>query len=407
MSANQQKLAFAICALCYIFGGTVSTLLSANLPVVVAELSGENMSSAEVANIAAWLNAGFLYGWTLGGLLIGVVSDRIGRVKALALSVGLYGAFTIMVVFVEQWQWLLTFRFLAGMGVGGVLLVTTVYIAEIWPARNRLVALGILAIAFPIGIVMSGALTALFAHWQQTFWLGIIPLLMAFLALGLLPESSLWKQAQETDKQPFSALFAPEHLRNLIVGAIIYGSVLIGLWGLFSWLPTWVQGLLTGITDGQKERGLTMMLLGMGGIIGGTFSGFLMKKLGSRNTLLLTFMGLIVTCGLLFLTNKTFSPIIYGEIALLSLFFGISQGALSGYIPALFPTNIRATATGFCFNICRFFTAMAVFFVGALVDVLGGFSNALLTFTLAFVLAMVATYFGPANTGKMVDSQEF
>ena len=396
MTDRQQKLAFALCALCYLFGGTVSMLLSANLPVVVSELSGKTSPETELANIGAWLNASFLYGWMLGGLILGVVSDYIGRVKTLALSVGLYGLFTLLVVSVNGWEMLMAYRFIAGMGVGGVLLVSTVYIAEIWEVNSRPVALGILAIAFPVGIVLSGAMTAGFSHWQQTFWLGAIPLFLAFLTWRTLPESAQWKQNKPTAmQQGLGELFAPEHRRNLLVGSIIYGAVLIGLWGLFSWLPTWVQSLLTGISDGQKERGITMMLLGMGGIIGGIFSGFLMKRWGSRRTLLFTFAGLTVICGLLFLTNSTFSLIIYGEMALLALFFGISQGALSGYIPELFPTGIRATATGFCFNICRFFTATAVFFVGALVQWLGGYSNALLTFALAFVIAMAAAFYSP------------
>ena len=386
---------FALCAACYLLGGTVSMLLAANLPVVVSELVGKTVSEAELADIGAYLNAGFLYGWMFGGLFLGVVSDRIGRVKTFAFSAGLYGLFTLLVVFVKDWHLLLGCRFLTGFGVGGVLLVSTVYLAEIWEAKSRPVALGLLAVTFPVGIVLSGVLTAGFSHWQHTFSLGAIPLLLAVVAWFYLPESAAWQSTKREGRSTLATLFDPEYQRNLILGAILYGAVLIGLWGLFSWLPTWVQGLLQGVSDGQAERGLTMMLLGMGGIAGGSFSGFLMRALGSRKTLMLTLAGLIVTCGVLFLTNSRFSPIVYVEMAVLSMFFGISQGALSSYIPALFPSNIRATATGFCFNICRFFTATAVFFVGALVSLLGGFSNALLTFALAFVVAIVAAFYSP------------
>lgn len=392
------KFAFAICALCYMFGGMVSMLLSANLPVAVPELSGKTVSETELADIGAYLNAGFLYGWMLGGLLLGVVSDRIGRIKTLAFSTGLYGLFTCLVLFVNDWHTLLAFRFFAGFGVGGVLLISTVYISEIWKTETRAVMLGVLAVAFPVGIVLSGSVTAGFTYWKNTFSLGIIPLVLAVVTWISLPESAVWqktKQRAQQERPGGSLLLAPEHRRNLLLGSIIYGAVLVGLWGLFSWLPTWVHGLLGGASDGQAERGLTMMLLGMGGIIGGSFSGFLMRKWGSHYTLLFTFAGLIFCCGMLFLTNRTFSPVIYAEMAFLAMFFGISQGALSGYVPALFPAEIRATATGICFNICRFFTASAVFFVGTLVHWLGGFSNALLTFALAFVVAIVAAFFSP------------
>jgi len=198
-------------------------------------------------------------------------------------------------------------------------------------------------------------------------------------------------------------LLAPEYRRNLWFGAVIYAAVLIGLWGIFSWLPTWVQSLLGAESDGQQERGISMMLLGIGGILGGSFSGLLIKNLGMRGTLIMTFGGLVAACGLLFLTNTHFSVLIYAEIALLALFFGISQGVLSGYIPELFPSIIRATATGFCFNIGRVFTATAVFFVGTLVGVLGGFGPALLLFSIPFLIALAAAFFSPDNGGKMLD----
>jgi hypothetical protein len=108
---------------------------------------------------------------------------------------------------------------------------------------------------------------------------------------------------------------------------------------------------------------------------------------------MLCFAGCLVMAVLLFGFNTTFSAIIYPEIALLALFFGISQGLLSVYIPLLFPSAIRATATGFCFNIGRLFTAAAVFFVGAMVTTLGGYGNSLLTFSIVFLLGLITIYF--------------
>ena len=85
--------------------------------------------------------------------------------------------------------------------------------------------------------------------------------------------------------------------------------------------------------------------------------------------------------------------IVYIEIAFLALFFGASQGVLSAYIPELFPPAIRATATGFCFNIGRFVTGTVVFFVGALVVILGGYGNAIFTFSLVFIVGLITTLF--------------
>jgi len=277
------------------------------------------------------------------------------------------------------------------MGVGGVLLISTVYISEIWEDRSRAVILGVLAVCFPIGIVATGSLNLLFSNWRTAFGIGLVPVAVALLIFLLLPESDRWKGVGMVRKDQGS-IFDAQNGPNVVRGSLIFGAVLIGLWGIFSWLPTWAQSLLASGEDGQKERGLLMILLGMGGITGGVFSGILMNRFGKKNTLMATFTGCVVLCGVLFITNRTFSNIIYIETAMLACCFGISQGALSSYIPELFPVAVRGTATGFCFNVGRFFTATAVFFIGSLVTVLGGFGNALLVFSLPFLVALMVTF---------------
>ena len=137
---------------------------------------------------------------------------------------------------------------------------------------------------------------------------------------------------------------------------------------------------------------MSMMLLGMGGLTGGFFSGWLANALGLRKSMLLCFSACAILSFILFKTNTVIGPIIYAEIAVLALFFGASQGVLSAFIPQLFPVSIRSTATGFCFNIGRLFTATAVLFVGVLVSALGGYSNALFIFSLAFILGLLVLF---------------
>lgn len=130
--------------------------------------------------------------------------------------------------------------------------------------------------------------------------------------------------------------------------------------------------------------------MGMGGLTGGFISGWVVNLIGLRRSLILSFVVCSMVSFVLFKTNTTFSNIIYIEIAVLALFFGISQGVLSLYIPLLFPTPIRASATGFCFNIGRIFTGIAVLGVGVLVTTLGGYGNSLFIFSLVFVIGLVA-----------------
>jgi len=379
--------AFGLCAVAYALGGTASTLMATFLPVAVPELLGRPMTDAQLGHVGAYISAAFLYGWMAGGLAFGVVGDRLGRSRAVAVATGLYGLGMLLTVFAPNWPVLLLCRFLTGAGVGGVLLLTTVYLSEVWPARSRATVLGVLSVMFPVGIVATGGLNAGLVPWRQAFYLGLVPLVVAALMLVRLPESAHWIRHRQEPKQAVDWL--PNDRANLLTGVLVFGAVLIGLWGTFSWIPTWVQSLLPAGQAGGRERGLTMMLLGTGGIVGGMLSGPFLNGLGSRRTLLLTFASCAGGCALLFLTNPHFSPVIYAETALLALFFGLSQGTLSSIIPALFPVRIRATAAGISFNVGRFFTATAVFFVGTMVTALGGFSHALMLFSVAFVVAFL------------------
>ncbi len=383
---------FALCLVAYLFGGTASTLMATYLPVALPQLLERNTPEEQIEEVGAWVSAAFLYGWMTGGLLFGPLADRLGRVQALALATGLCGGAMLATVFVPNQYVLFLLRALTGAGVGGILLISTVYLSEVWPVQSRPVVLGVLATAFPVGIVATGGLVSGFSDWRLAFCIGILPLTVGLLVWIFLPESALWQQGRSELSVNKPNLFNPGNRPNLISGSVIFGSVLIGLWGIFSWIPTWVQSLLHTGQTGQTERGMTMLLLGMGGILGGIASGFLVARLGARLTLLLTFAGCILACGLLFLTNHVFSTVIYGEVALLSLFFGISQGALSSYVPILFSPSIRATATGFCFNVGRLFTATAVLFVGSLTSGLGGIGNALVVFSAAFLIAFVAIW---------------
>src|SRR5690606_15261944 len=249
-------------------------------------------------------------------------------------------------------------------------------LSEVWPKNSRNIMIGIVSIGFPIGIFSSGMVNLL-SDWREGFLLGIIPLVLAIFALFGLKESEPWKKSKTLASKISGIDLIKQYRAELLHGTVIFGSMLIGLWAVFSWFTTWVQSLIQN-TDGQEERGFAMMLFGIGGLIGGFSSGWISKTLGVRKSMMLCFGGCTVMAILLFGFNSTFSWLIYLETALLSLFFGLSQGLLSFYIPQLFPTTIRAGATGFCFNLGRIFTTLAVFSLGALVDALGGYSNALL-----------------------------
>jgi MFS family permease len=388
-------ISFIICLLCNISAGLISTLMSAYLPPVVQELTG-GTDAEGLGRISAYIQSLYIGGWAVGGFLWGFISDRIGRVKALALSTGIFGLFTVLISFAPSWEYVVLFRLFSGVAVGGILVITPMLIFEIWPEKSRAVMIGIDSIGFPIGIFSSGVVTVLGNHWRNAFMVGVLPMLLAALALFILKESEHWKNTSIKSK-PVSS--TTEASSNLLKGSIIFGSMLIGLWGMFSWIPTWVQSLLIA-SDGQTERGVAMMLLGAGGLSGGFASGWVSNALGVRRSMMLCFGGCIGMSALLFGLNDSFSNVIYAELALLSFFFGISQGLLSIYIPQLFPVQIRGTFTGICFNIGRIFTAIAIFFVGVLVTFFNGYSNTLLAFAGIFLIGFLTMLFSNDNKIK-------
>ena len=371
-------VSFFICFFCNVFAGLISTLMPSYLPQVVKELANPD----DITRVSSMIVSLYLAGWTIGGFTWGYISDKIGRAKALALSVGSFGLLTLLLSFATSWEWVVFVRLLSGFAVGGILVITPTLLSEIWPAKSRSVMLGIDSIGFPVGIFSTGIVRYMVSDWREGFYIGALPLLLGVLSFFFLIESINWKTAKTSD----NTIVDPQSTSNLVKGSIIFGSMLIGLWGMFSWIPSWMDEV-------KGEVGIAMMLLGAGGVTGGIISGWISNALGVGKAMLICFSGCFVMSFLLFGMNTSFSNIIYAELTLLSLFFGISQGLLSIYIPQLFPYHVRGTYTGICFNVGRIVTTLAVFSVGAIVHFAGGIGHALLWAAGIFIIGFIAVYF--------------
>ncbi|HEX2394896.1 MAG TPA: MFS transporter [Bacteroidales bacterium] len=382
---------FITCLAGNVMAGSVSTIMPVYLPVITDDLMS-GASQAQINNAGSLISAIYIAGWTIGGFSWGIIADRIGRSRSLAMAVILFGIFTLLISFVRSWELLLLFRLLSGFGVGGTLVLTTTLLSEVWPEKSRAIFVGMLSIGFPIGIISSGTINYNIPDWRTGFMMGIIPLSIGIISFWAVKESEKWKALRFQPEKGISLFKVAGNRINLINGSIIFGSMLIGLWAVFSWLPTWIQSLLNDNLSGD-ERSLGMMLLGMGGLAGGFFSGWVSRALGTRKAMLLCFGGCFITAILLFKGNTEYSILILPEIAILSFLFGISQGLLGYYIPLLFPVSIRATATGFCFNTGRIFTTAAVFFIGWLVTSLGGYGNSLFAFSFIFLAGFIVLYY--------------
>jgi MFS family permease len=398
-------LVFVCCWLGGIFDGMDSSLMSVALPSAIGELIGTSDKLA-VSQIGSYVSAIFLIGWMLGGILFGFIGDKLGRVQSMIFSILLYAAFTGLAGLVHNWPQLAICRFLTGLGIGGELVSIATFLTEVWPERSRAIAVGALITSYQAGVFLAGSVSFLFNSWRTVFFVGAVPALLVIVLRLTLKESDRWLQDRDhrltlsEEKSQLQALFVSHQARSLLVGGLAFGALLIGYWASLSWIPTWVQSLLS--TSGGQERGLVTMCQGFAAILGCTASGFFCDWLGRKKTLLFAFLGCFAASWLLFTTNQTFTTTVYLETGFLGFFIGLAQATLYIYLPELFATRVRATGTGFCLNVGRLVTVVAVFFVGTLVAILGGYAKAAYAFSFAYLIGAVTSFWGFETKGQVL-----
>ncbi|TMI68263.1 MAG: MFS transporter [Bacteroidetes bacterium] len=404
VSTHRLILVFSICFLSVFLGGTISMLMPGYLPAIVHGLAG-NLSQQKQDGISALINSLFIFGWMFGGVAWGIISDKTGRARSLILSTACLGIFSIVTAVSSSWSLVVVSRFLSGFGIGGVMVIAVILVAELWTGKSIAVIQGFISLAMPLGFFAAGAINNLIANWRSAFWIGILPVLLAIIAAFYLPESEKWKTGRILKRQKNNAgmsFLTLAYRNNLFTGSLIFGTMLIGVWAVFSWAPSWVQSISSSVNV-QTQRGSIMMILAGAGIVGSFFSGWIVNSIGVRKTMLLCFAACFIMIFLSFKLNVDITRTTFIEIGILAFFFGVSQGALAVFIPSLFPVNVCASATGFCFNAGRLFTASVVFFIGSLVSWLGGYGNAVFIFSFVLLVGLIATFL---STGHAVSTEK-
>lgn len=412
-------MVFVGCWLGGIFDGMDSTLMSVVMPTAIGELVGST-DKAVIGPVAAYVTSIFLVGWMVGGVLFGIIGDKLGRVRSMIFSILLYAIFTGLAGLTHNWHQLAVCRFLTGLGIGGELVSISTFLAEVWPNRSRALAIGVLITSYQAGVFIAGSINTLFHDWRTAFLFGALPALLVIFMRMAMRESDRWMEAKErsmhaTEKRShFQELFKKRNAKSLLVGGFAFGGLLIGYWASLAWIPLWIQDLLQSTGTGN-ERGIATMYQGVGAMLGCGLAGVFSNWIGRRSTIMLSSLGCFAASALLFLTNTTFSTVIYWECSLLGFFIGVIQAVMYIYLPELFPTLIRASGTGFCLNVGRFTTAIAVFYVGDLLKLvvshnlaqewlgnplLSAYGVAAFLFSIAYLVAVLAAIFGDETRGR-------
>jgi MFS family permease len=360
--------------------------------------------------IAGLPNAFMLLASGIGGILFGFIADRIGRTKALMLSILTYSLCSLGSGFSTSIYMLVAFRFVLGLGMGGEWNTGATLVAETWPTHLRARAIAIVQSSWAWGLAAAALVSwivigKLHKDWRFVFFIGVLPALVTLWIRKSVPESEMWQQHrdQATAKAPFSEIFSPVFRKQTIFLLLLNIFGLFAWWGLFSWMPPYLT-----LPVEKGGRGLSMMntttllvTLNLVGMFPGYLCyGWFADKLGRKRTLILY---TLCAAGLIPLYAAARTPWIILILGALVGFFGTGFFAGSGIIGSeLFPTRVRARALGFTYNGARALSCVAPYTIGWVGDK-KGLSAAFLLCALAFVLtALMATQL-PETKGKNLE----
>ena len=354
----------------------------------------------------------FLVGWAIGGVLFGVLADYIGRTKTLILTILIYAVFTGLAALSDTWWHLALYRFLTALGVGGEWASGAVIVAEVWPEEKRAKAAGILQSAWAAGFFLAAAVNLLLRGygWRVLFLVGILPAFVAILIFLWVKEPERWAKARSKELMTGAAqpvklleLFRGELRRPTLVGSVLAFVAVFGLWGATNWTPTLIGALpdMRGLDARALEpyKSYAIMALNGGALIGYLSFGALADRFGRRPVFALMCAGSLVMLPITFLT-----PHAYVQVLLLLPLLGFfNNGIFSGfpiYLPELYPTRLRATGAGFCFNAGRVLASGGPFLTGYLVTSLGSFGRAASAVSLIYLVGLLILPFAPETKGQ-------
>jgi MFS family permease len=354
----------------------------------------------------------FLIGWAVGGVIFGVLADRFGRTKTLVYTILIYALFTGMAALSATWWQLAIYRFLTALGIGGEWAAGAALVAEVWPEQKRAKAAGVLQSAWAAGFLIAAAVNLLMRQsgWRPLFVVGIAPAVVALFVRLWVKEPERWVKAHERERQPgatrarkLAELFKPGLLRPTLVGSGLAFVAVFGLWGATNWTPTLVRSLpeLQGLDPAALTSHVSYatMLLNAGALAGYLSFGPLADRWGRRAVFALMCVGSLVMLPVTFLTPRSYLNV----LLLLPLLGFFNNGIFSGfpiYLPELYPTRLRATGAGFCFNVGRVVASAGPFLTGFLVTALGGFGRAASAIALIYGVGPLILPFAPETKGK-------
>jgi MFS transporter, SHS family, sialic acid transporter len=419
-------------------------------PLVGRAALQDLLQISDEKQVMAWMSritACFLVGAAVGGVSLGWLGDKVGRVRGMVVCMLTYSIFTGLCYFVAvPWQMGVCI-FVAALGMGGEWSLAVALVVECWPERHRPKLAGIIGAACNVGLLFIAvvALTrqVTVSDWRWLMLVGASPAVLALLILSFVPESERWKASlKQGGKSPIIAIFGPRVWSKTVFAAVLSGIPLIGTWAAVSaYIPTWVddmnqvqearkrlsgedlakyeatkireekRALLKVLLTGEqwsevrdltaKSKASAQVVMGIGAIIGCLAASVVGGMFGRRpvyfGLCLLSFLSASYLFRYLTEYNSWFLFVVFVVGGITAAFYGW----LPLYLPELFPTRMRATGQGLSFNFGRILAAGGTLCLGQLFGLFGGdYGRAMSAVALVYLLGMVVIWFAPETHGK-------
>ncbi len=487
-------MALAAAFLGWMFDGFEMGLFPlAGRPALADLLEGQSDGALDMNKWFAVIIATFLVGAATGGVLFGWLGDKIGRVRAMTLSIFTYAIFTGLCGFATEAWHIAGLRFIASLGMGGEWSLGVALVNELWPGKSRAWIAGLIGAAANVGFLLVGLFSlvmlsfiegfretvsgwgvsdeivdALFNNggWRLLMISGSLPALLVFFIRLFVPESEAWEDEKSKGATshwekaelrgvatggiaalciiwawspvwtfgtvPAIAMtlaglgfvfqgflypvrgyltravaagsLPPEEkravLRNLLLGAGLAGVALLGTWGSIQWAPKWADELTDGdVTQNAKEY--TQIAIALGAILMSFLAPIIGDLLGRRITYTVLCLASIGAALSFYQLNDSYNTgfLVWAFVA------GGATASFYGffplYFPELFPTSVRATGQGFCFNVGRVVAAIG----GLQTATIAGwfdndFSQAGSVLCAIYVVGIVIIWMSPETKGK-------
>src|SRR5262245_23350447 len=360
-------------------------------PNCIPTLLGIPIGSPEARGVTLYwtglLTSLLLLGWAAGGILFGRIADRLGRTRTLMVTMLLYSLGTALCAIAPNIWMLAIFRVIASLGIGGEWAAGAAMVAEVVPEKRRIEAGALLYTSAPLGLALATLVTYQIGavwlpdrpdiSWRYVFLSGLIPAAVALLVRFFVKEPERWAKQKDQKPAPVAELFTPQNRPLVISGLITSLTALLTWWSCNAFIPVIASGLaqVQAAADGL-DRAATLALVegwkaqatnwfNLGGLIGTLLTVPAAKYLGRRPMFGLYFV--VSGASILLAFGPSLSPamrlMMYFPIGL--SVFGMF-GSFTYYLPELFPTRLRGTGSGLCYNIGRVVAAIGPFVVGSI-----------------------------------------